>query len=67
MANRLMGQIQTEEAISGGLGLAGYVGPSELQKALADVLIAFGLAPVMLDKDGALLADADGSILIFEG
>ena len=35
-----------------------------IEEAVFDMLIAFGVAPVLLDADGRVLADGDGAVLV---
>lgn len=40
--------------------------PEVITQAVADALIAFGMAPVVLDNDCSVLIDSDEAILIIE-
>ena len=35
-----------------------------IEEAVFDMLIVFGVAPVLLDADGRVLADGDGTVLM---
>lgn len=48
----------------GAAGEGGGVDEAAVQETVMDMLIDMGIAPVLLDEDGSVLADGDGAILI---
>lgn len=59
---------QTADLIVNMLPMApgGGVNKAEVESIVMDVLIALGIAPVLLDENGAILTDDNGNILITE-
>ena len=68
MARVLSGTISNTNKLSGDIRPCGPSGKgvskAEIESIVLDTLISFCVAPIIQDKDDAVLSDGDGSILL---
>ena len=67
MSRRVVGVVSAERNVKGNVSPSAAVRITDIEQIVMDMLLKLEVAPVLLDAEGAMLADADGNILVFGG